>query len=41
MAIAFSAKNDDHFAIFDVTLIAALSAVPENHRDLPPGAAIR
>jgi hypothetical protein len=41
MAIAFSAKNDDDCAIFDATLIAALSGVPENHRDPPPGAAIR
>jgi hypothetical protein len=35
------AKTDDNFAIFDVALITALTAVPENHRDLPPSAAIR
>jgi hypothetical protein len=41
MAIAYSAKIDDHFAIFGVPLINALAAMPENQRDLPSSAAIR
>jgi hypothetical protein len=35
------AKIDDDLVIFDITLVTALTAVPENHRDLPPTAAIR
>jgi hypothetical protein len=41
MAIAYSVKIGDRLAIFDATLINALAAMPENHRDLSPSAAIR
>jgi hypothetical protein len=41
MANAYSAKIDDDFAIFGEALLTALAAMPENHRGLPPSAAIR
>jgi hypothetical protein len=40
-AIAWNDKIDDFFAIFDDALFIALAAMPENHRDPPPSAAIR